>query len=85
MIAAILSARRATRSAQRPVIGGGKPNYGMSKIWVYSHGEAPSTQKPKFAPLREGPMVLVKTGDGIMTPTPLRLVEIANYLATEQK
>ena len=56
----------------------------MSKIWGYSHGEAPSALMPKFAPLMEGPKVLVDTGDGIQTPTPLRLVEIANYLTTIQ-
>jgi mono/diheme cytochrome c family protein len=59
--------------------------YVMSKIWGYSHGEAPSALMPQFAPLMEGPTVLVDTGDGIQTPTPQRLVEIANYLATIQK
>ncbi len=59
--------------------------YVMSKIWGYSHGEAPSALMPKFAPLMEGPTVLVDTGDGIQTPTPLRLVEIAEYLKTVQE
>ena len=59
--------------------------YVMSKIWGYSHGEAPSALMPKFAPLMEGPTVLVDTGDGILTPTPLRLVEIAEYLKTVQE
>ena len=59
--------------------------YVMSKIWGYSHGEAPSALMPKFAPLMEGPTVLVDTGDGIMTPTPLRLVEIAAYLEAVQE
>lgn len=59
--------------------------YVMSKIWGYSHGEAPSALMPKFAPLMEGPTVLVDTGDGIMTPTPQRLVEIASYLETMQE
>ncbi len=59
--------------------------YVMSKIWGYSHGEAPSALMPKFAPLMEGPTVLVDTGDGIQTPTPQRLVEIANYLVTIQR
>jgi mono/diheme cytochrome c family protein len=56
----------------------------MSKIWGYQRGAAPSVLMPKFAPLMEGPTVLVDTGDGIQTPTPQRLVEIANYLATIQ-
>ena len=59
--------------------------YVMSKIWGYSHGEAPSALMPKFAPLMEGPTVLVDTGDGIQTPPPLRLVEIAEYLKTVQE
>ncbi len=59
--------------------------YVMSKIWGYEMGKAPTALMPKFAPLMEGPTVLVDTGDGIQTPTPQRLVEIANYLATIQK
>ena len=58
--------------------------YVMSKIWGYERGNAPTALMPKFAPLMEGPTVLVDTGDGIETPTPQRLVEIANYLSTIQ-
>ncbi len=58
--------------------------YVMSKIWGYEMGKAPTALMPKFAPLMEGPLVLVDTGDGIQTPAPLRLVEIANYLVTIQ-
>jgi hypothetical protein len=56
----------------------------MSKIWGYEKGKAPTALMPKFAPLMEGPTVLIDTGDGIQTPTPQRLVEIANYLQTIQ-
>lgn len=56
----------------------------MSKIWGYEKGKAPSALMPKFGPLMEGPTVLVDTGDGIQTPTPQRLVQIAEYLATIQ-
>ena len=59
--------------------------YVMSKIWGYEKGAAPSDIMPKFEPLMEGKTVLVDTGDGIQTPTPERLVEIANYLATLQE
>ncbi|MEI6800668.1 MAG: cytochrome C [Pseudomonadota bacterium] len=59
--------------------------YVMSKIWGYSHGAAPDALMPKFAPLMVGPKVLVDTGDGIQTPTPQRLVEIAAYLTTLQR
>lgn len=53
----------------------------MSQIWGYEKGKAPSDIMPKFAPLMESKMVLVDTGDGIQTPTPERLVAIANYVA----
>lgn len=56
----------------------------MSKIWGYEKGKAPSALMPKFAPLMEGPTVLVDTGDGIQTPTPERLVELANYVRSIQ-
>ncbi|MBI1173194.1 cytochrome C [bacterium] len=58
--------------------------YVMSKIWGYEKGGAPGALMPKFAPLMEGPTVLVDTGDGIQTPTPLRLVEIATYVESIQ-
>ncbi len=58
--------------------------YVMSKIWGYEKGAAPSDIMPKFAPLMESKTVLVDTGDGVETPTPERLVEIANYLAGVQ-
>lgn len=58
--------------------------YVMSKIWGYEMGKAPKALMPKFAPLMESPTVLVDTGDGIQTPTPQRLVEIANYVASLQ-
>ena len=58
--------------------------YVMSKIWGYQKGKAPTALMPKFAPLMEGPLVLVDTGDGIQTPTPQRLVQIAEYLRTIQ-
>lgn len=58
--------------------------YVMSKIWGYEKGGAPGALMPKFGALMDGPTVLVDTGDGIQTPTPLRLVEIANYIASIQ-
>lgn len=56
----------------------------MSKIWGYTR--APDgTVMPRFAPLLEtDEMVLFDGGDGIATPTPLRLVQLAEYLATIQ-
>lgn len=56
----------------------------MSKIWGYAR--APDgTVMPKFAPLLDSDqMVLFDSGDGISTPTPLRLVQLAEHLQTLQ-
>ncbi len=56
----------------------------MSKIWGYA--KAPDgTVMPKFAPLLDNDqMVLFDSGDGIPTPTPLRLVQLAEHLQTLQ-
>jgi hypothetical protein len=56
----------------------------MSKIWGYSEGAAPASMMPEFGPLLEGEQVLVDVGDGIQTPTPVRLVQLADYLRTIQ-
>ena len=57
----------------------------MSKIWGYSKGEAAPSMMPQFGPLLDSPTVLVDVGDGISTPTPQRLIDLANYLTTIQK
>lgn len=59
--------------------------YVMSKIRGYEKDAAPSDIMPKFAPLMESKTFLFDSGDGIATPTPERLVEIANYLASVQE
>lgn len=51
----------------------------MSKIWGYTKA-APSANMPAFGALLEGDMVLVDTGDGIATPTPLRLAQLGEYV-----
>lgn len=55
----------------------------MSKIWGYSEGAVPSMM-PEFGPLLDSPTVLVDVGDGIQTPTPERLIDLADYLASIQ-
>lgn len=55
----------------------------MSKIWGYSDGVVPSMM-PEFGPLLDSPKVLVDVGDGIQTPTPERLIDLADYLASIQ-
>jgi cytochrome c553 len=65
--------------------GGSFPEaFVMSKIWGYERGGAPSAIMPKFAPLMDSPTVLVDVGDGIQTPTPQRLVELADYVRSLQ-
>jgi cytochrome c553 len=59
--------------------------YVMHKIWGYAGGAAPSTLMPEFGPLMDSPTVLFDAGDGIQTPTPERLVNLATYLTTIQK
>lgn len=55
----------------------------MSKIWGYSEGAVPSMM-PQFGPLLDSPTVLVDVGDGIQTPTPERLIDLAEYLQSIQ-
>lgn len=61
----------------------------MAKIWGYT-GVAPGRQDgaspmPEFGPLLQGDLVPYDGGDGIPTPTPVRLVQIAEYLKTLQE
>lgn len=56
----------------------------MHKIWGYAEGQAPLDIMPQFGPVLDSPIVLFDAGDGIATPTPERLVDLANYLATLQ-
>lgn len=56
----------------------------MAKIWGYTGGKAGADIMPNFGPLLESDLVPYDGGDGIMTPTPLRLVQIAEHLKTIQ-
>lgn len=56
----------------------------MAQIWGYA-GQKGAGVMPGFAPLLDGEMVLYDGGDGIDTPTPIRLVELAEYLKTLQE
>lgn len=55
----------------------------MAQIWGYAGAKGRGVM-PDFAPLMEGEMVPYDGGDGIMTPTPVRLVALAEYLKTLQ-
>ena len=51
----------------------------MTQIWGYARA-TPTPGMPAFSTLLEGETVLYDSGDGILTPTPLRLVQLAEYL-----
>lgn len=54
----------------------------MGKIYGYSEGEVGGM--PEFASVLEGDTVLVETAPGVATPTPERLVALAEYIETLQ-
>ena len=56
----------------------------MAKIWGYTGGKNGDAVMPNFGPLLESDLVPYDGGDGIMTPTPIRLVQIAEHLKTLQ-
>lgn len=55
----------------------------MAQIWGYA-GKKGKGVMPDFAPLLEGDTVPYDGGDGIETPTPIRLVQLAEYLKALQ-
>jgi len=57
----------------------------MAKVWGYTGARANDGIMPNFGPLLAGNTVLYDGGDGIDTPTPIRLVQIAEYVKTLQK
>jgi mono/diheme cytochrome c family protein len=61
----------------------------MAKIWGYTRaspgGQVTDSPMPEFGPLLQGDLVPYDGGDGIATPTPVRLVQIAEYLKTLQE
>ncbi|MGB8814723.1 MAG: cytochrome c [Paracoccaceae bacterium] len=55
----------------------------MSKIWGYAREDG--VVMPAFAPLLDADLVLFDGGDGIETPTPLRLVQLGEYVKSLQE
>lgn len=55
----------------------------MAQIWGYAGAKGRGVM-PDFGPLLEGDMVPYDGGDGIETPTPIRLVQLAEYLRSLQ-
>lgn len=53
----------------------------MGKVYGYSQGKGGAGgPMPEFGPLLDGPTTLVETAPGVMTPTPVRLVALAEYV-----
>lgn len=55
----------------------------MAKIWGYTGPQ--DSPMPAFAALLDGPLLRYDGGDGIGTPTPVRLVALAEYLKSIQQ
>ncbi len=56
----------------------------MAKIYGYT-GRDSGSAMPQFGPLLQGDLMPYDGGDGIATPTPMRLVQLAEHLKTLQK
>lgn len=56
----------------------------MAQIWGYT-GRDEGRVMPEFKDLLDSETVLYDSGDGIATPTPLRLVQLAEYVKSLQK
>lgn len=52
----------------------------MAKIWGYTKGKDGEAVMPNFGPLLDSLLVPCDGGDGIESPTPLRLVQLAEYV-----
>lgn len=57
----------------------------MAKIWGYTGGQRGTEVMPNFGPLLESDLRPYDGGDGILTPTPERLVQIAEHLKRMQE
>jgi mono/diheme cytochrome c family protein len=55
----------------------------MNQIDGYSRGG--HGMMPEFGEILEGDTMLIDTGDGVMTPTPVRLVALTAYLESLQQ
>lgn len=57
----------------------------MAKIWGYTGGRDGAAVMPNFGPLLDSALVPYDSGDGRETPTPIRLVQLAEYVERLQK
>ena len=57
----------------------------MAQIWGYTGAREGGSPMPEFGPLLQGELVPYDGGDGIQTPTPIRLVQLAEFVRSLQK
>jgi mono/diheme cytochrome c family protein len=57
----------------------------MAKIWGYTGGRDGAAIMPNFGPLLDSPLVPHDAGDGIESPTPTRLIGLADFVASLQR
>lgn len=80
-----LSPRPADLSRLAVANGGAYPLVAvMAKIYGYVDAP-PAGPMPAFGPLLEGDTVLVETAPGVSTPTPARLLALAEHVGTLQR
>jgi mono/diheme cytochrome c family protein len=56
----------------------------MARIWGYTGGRDGAAVMPNFGPLLDSALVPYDAGDGIESPTPVRLIQLAEYLESLQ-
>lgn len=52
----------------------------MAKIWGYTGGKGGAQVMPAYGALLDGESIPYDGGDGIQTPTPIRLVQLSEHL-----
>jgi hypothetical protein len=57
----------------------------MAKIWGYTGSAEGAELMPNFGPLLDSALVPYDSGDGRETPTPLRLVQLAEHVERLQQ
>lgn len=81
-----LSARPADLTGLAGRNGGDYPKLRvMAKIWGYTGGQDGAALMPNFGPLLDSALVPYDSGDGRETPTPLRLVQLAEHVQRLQQ
>ncbi len=57
----------------------------MGRIYGYTQGRGGGGgPMPEFGPLLDGDTMLVDLGDGVLTPTPVKLIALVNHLGALQ-